>query len=341
MTFTATALGRAATVLIIDKYGRRNMLVIDLIIFAGGSLLCAVAPNYPVLAAGRFVVGLGLGGEISVAVIMVAEFFAAKHRGTAVGLINVTAAGLGNMLAQAFGILVFTLFDGPDFAPELYPTRTRGFGTAIILAAGSLSGGLFPLMSGLSSTLQVSWECSQPWRDSSSSWASWCSSRRKRSVNPSKRTPLRMKEPFMVTKSSTSEKAQVLLINPNTTQQTTKLMSDLAADILEPEGPDIVGLTAAGGPAMIIEPDSLAGSLRIPVVGIGQASIQSACGEGRRFGMATSTPCSPSRCRHWSRTMQPMVHRRQTDEVRTAGSRRRPGTAVSGTGGGSQRSQPD
>jgi putative MFS transporter len=34
------------------------------------------------------------------------------------------------------------------FAPELYPTRTRGFGTSIILAAGSLSGGLFPLISG-------------------------------------------------------------------------------------------------------------------------------------------------------------------------------------------------
>jgi putative MFS transporter len=58
--------------------------------------------------------GFGLGGEIAVAVIMMAEFFAAKHRGTAVGLINVTAAGLGNMLAPAFGILVFTLFDGPD-----------------------------------------------------------------------------------------------------------------------------------------------------------------------------------------------------------------------------------
>jgi putative MFS transporter len=114
MTFTATALGRLATGLIVDKYGRRQMLVINLIIFAGGSLLCAVAPNYPVLAAGRFVVGFGLGGEIAVAVIMMAEFFAAKHRGTAVGLINVTAAGLGNMLAPAFGILVFTLFDGPD-----------------------------------------------------------------------------------------------------------------------------------------------------------------------------------------------------------------------------------
>ena len=47
MTFTATALGRLATGLIVDKYGRRQMLVINLIIFAGGSLLCAVAPELP------------------------------------------------------------------------------------------------------------------------------------------------------------------------------------------------------------------------------------------------------------------------------------------------------
>lgn len=114
MTFTATALGRLATGVIIDRYGRRTMLMVNLIIFAAGSLLCALAPSYGILAAGRFIVGFGLGGEISVAVIMMAEFFAAKHRGTAVGLINVTAAGLGNMLAPAFGIMVFAIFDGPD-----------------------------------------------------------------------------------------------------------------------------------------------------------------------------------------------------------------------------------
>ena len=34
------------------------------------------------------------------------------------------------------------------FAPENYPTRIRGFGTAFILAVGSLSGGLFPVIAG-------------------------------------------------------------------------------------------------------------------------------------------------------------------------------------------------
>lgn len=45
---------------------------------------------------------------------MASEYFAARHRGTAVGLINVTAAGLGNMLAPAFGIAVYAVSDGPE-----------------------------------------------------------------------------------------------------------------------------------------------------------------------------------------------------------------------------------
>ncbi len=43
MTFTATALGRIVVGLVVDRYGRRNMLMINLIIYAGGSLMCALA----------------------------------------------------------------------------------------------------------------------------------------------------------------------------------------------------------------------------------------------------------------------------------------------------------
>ncbi|MFT3777494.1 MAG: MFS transporter [Ottowia sp.] len=114
VTFTMVALGRLLTGAIADRYGRRTLLIVNLLIFAGGSLLCALAPNYAMLAVGRGIVGFGLGGEIAVAVVMASEYFGAKQRGTAVALINVTAAGFGNMLAPAFGILVFTLFPGDD-----------------------------------------------------------------------------------------------------------------------------------------------------------------------------------------------------------------------------------
>lgn len=113
-TFTAVALGRLFAGFMMDRIGRRKLLGLNLLVFSAGSLLCALAPDYGVLVFARFLVGLGLGGEIATAVIMMSEFFSAKHRGTAVGLINVAAAGLGNMLAPLVGVLVFAVFTGQD-----------------------------------------------------------------------------------------------------------------------------------------------------------------------------------------------------------------------------------
>ena len=49
----------------------------------------------------------------------------------------------------------------------------------------------------------------------------------------------------------------VLLVNPNTNGNTTAMMVDLAKESLEPRGLQVVGVTAAGGPAMIVDPTSL------------------------------------------------------------------------------------
>lgn len=114
LTFGAAAFGRLASGYIADHYGRRAMLTLNLMLFTLGALICALAPSYHVLALGRVIVGFGLGGEIAVAVTMLAEFCSSRFRGTAVGTINIAGGGLGNMLAPAFGIMVFTLFPGPD-----------------------------------------------------------------------------------------------------------------------------------------------------------------------------------------------------------------------------------
>lgn len=114
VTFTAAACGRIWSGTITDRFGRRALVGLNLILFSIGSLICAFSINYPMLVAARCVVGLGLGGEIAVAVIMLSEFFSAQHRGVAVGLINVAGGGLGNVFAPAFGIVAFATFTGPD-----------------------------------------------------------------------------------------------------------------------------------------------------------------------------------------------------------------------------------
>ncbi|CAB3777823.1 4-hydroxybenzoate transporter PcaK [Paraburkholderia caffeinitolerans] len=114
LTFSAAALGRVASGYIADRYGRRVMLNVNLLLFTLGAVICALAPNYAVLSSGRFIVGIGLGGEISVAVTMLAELCSTRFRGTAVGLVSVGSGGFGNMLAPAFGLAVFAMFPGPD-----------------------------------------------------------------------------------------------------------------------------------------------------------------------------------------------------------------------------------
>lgn len=114
ITFASAAAGRLLSGILGDRYGRRVMLTINLLLFTLGSALCALAPSFSVLCMARAIVGFGVGGEISTAVTMLAEFCSPKFRGTAAGLVNVGAGGFGNFLAPAFGLVVFTLFAGDD-----------------------------------------------------------------------------------------------------------------------------------------------------------------------------------------------------------------------------------
>ena len=114
VTFVSAAIGRLGSGILADRLGRRFMLNVNLLFFTIGATICALAPNYAVLAGGRFLVGLGLGGEIVTAVTLLAEFCSSGFRGTAVGLINVGGGGLGNMLAPAFALMIFTLFPGAN-----------------------------------------------------------------------------------------------------------------------------------------------------------------------------------------------------------------------------------
>lgn len=122
----------------------------------------------------------------------------------------------------------------------------------------------------------------------------------------------------------------VALINPNTSQATTDMMTAIARRTLRPEdGYEVRGVTVAGGPSMLVTEDALraagphvldaARCVRagregarvgafvvaafgdpgveevrawsdVPVVGIAEAAMAKAAAGGRRFGIATTTP---------------------------------------------------
>ena len=107
VTVIGGLIGRLVGGYLADKKGRRFALSLNLLIYALGGLLSAVAPNYEVLVASRLIVGIGLGGEFTIGLAMISEMVATRRRGTAVGILGFASGGIGNFLA--YGLFVVLL----------------------------------------------------------------------------------------------------------------------------------------------------------------------------------------------------------------------------------------
>ncbi|MDA9402247.1 aspartate/glutamate racemase family protein [Bradyrhizobium sp. CCBAU 45389] len=118
-------------------------------------------------------------------------------------------------------------------------------------------------------------------------------------------------------------RARILLINPNSNEATTAMMVAIARSAAA-DGFDIVGATATRAPLMIVSADALEAAaseveeiarargsecdgiivsafgdpglagikaaMKLPAVGIGESAMLEAAENGRRFGVATTTP---------------------------------------------------
>ena len=66
-----------------DRYGRRSIYLLDIALFALGSLVVAYSPNFQVLLLGRAVQALGAGGILPVASAVIGDTFPPERRGPA------------------------------------------------------------------------------------------------------------------------------------------------------------------------------------------------------------------------------------------------------------------
>lgn len=66
---------------LVDLSGRKLMFVFDLFLFIGGTLICALAVNAPMMFVGRFLTGLAIGVDLAVSWTLVAEFSPKERRG--------------------------------------------------------------------------------------------------------------------------------------------------------------------------------------------------------------------------------------------------------------------
>ncbi|MDR1358062.1 MAG: MFS transporter [Coriobacteriales bacterium] len=81
-------LGAIISGLAADRWGRRTVVLVTLLVFSVGSALCGMASNFELLLLFRFLTGVGLGGELPVVTTMVSEFSSLKNRGRNVVLVE-------------------------------------------------------------------------------------------------------------------------------------------------------------------------------------------------------------------------------------------------------------
>ena len=85
-----------------DFFGLRRVFSLALLVFAAGSLICALAPNLPVLVFGRVVQAAGNAAIPSLATVAVARTLPPGRRGGALGLIA-SGIGVGTTLGPILG----------------------------------------------------------------------------------------------------------------------------------------------------------------------------------------------------------------------------------------------
>jgi MFS family permease len=87
-----------------DIHGRRAMLLTAIAIFVASSVLCALAPNMTVLVLGRALQGIGGGGLLSLAQVIVGDVVLPRERGRYQGYISIVfgIASIGGPVIGGF-----------------------------------------------------------------------------------------------------------------------------------------------------------------------------------------------------------------------------------------------
>ncbi|MGS0743412.1 MFS transporter [Glaciimonas sp. GG7] len=88
MSFVGMVLGAAMSGMLADRFGRKPVFQVSMIIWGVASYLCSTAPDAFTLGAYRFLLGLGMGMEFPVAQTLMSEFIPAKARGRYVALMD-------------------------------------------------------------------------------------------------------------------------------------------------------------------------------------------------------------------------------------------------------------
>lgn len=92
-----------------DQFGRRAIYILDVALFAAGSLLVALSQNFAFVLIGRAIQGFGAGGIFPVASAVIGDTFPPEKRGSALGLIG-AVFGLAFLVGPILGGVILSIF---------------------------------------------------------------------------------------------------------------------------------------------------------------------------------------------------------------------------------------
>jgi MFS family permease len=100
LTLLASAAGGLLFGFLADRVGRARALMLSILVYSLASGACGLSDTVVELAAFRFLLGLGMGGEWTTGAALIAETWRPEHRGKALGLMQSSWA-IGEIVAAA------------------------------------------------------------------------------------------------------------------------------------------------------------------------------------------------------------------------------------------------
>lgn len=104
-TLLASAVGGVVFGYLADRIGRTRSMVLSILCYSLGTLLCGLSTGMAMLLVARLVVGLGVGGEWGAGTALVTETWPARHRGKVIAWVQ-SAFASGYALAALVTALV-------------------------------------------------------------------------------------------------------------------------------------------------------------------------------------------------------------------------------------------
>jgi MFS transporter, SP family, arabinose:H+ symporter len=94
---------------LVDRFGRKSLLLVDSGLFALGSIVSAFAPEAITLIIGRLIIGLAIGADSAIATAYIAEFAPARRRGS-LAIIQQWMITIGILAAYIIAVIILKIW---------------------------------------------------------------------------------------------------------------------------------------------------------------------------------------------------------------------------------------